>query len=65
MREGLPGNRTMTTEPFIVTKNGHIHQTAYFFPVANAWKHHLPPLDTTVSASYTPMLMGANVNNPV
>lgn len=47
MWEGLPGNTTVRTESFIVTKNGHIHQTAHFFAVANAWQHRLQSLDTT------------------
>lgn len=47
MWDGLPGNTPVGTEAFIVTKNRHIHQTAHFFPVANAWQHHLGSLDTT------------------
>lgn len=47
MWEGLPGNTTVRTGSFIVTKNGHIHQTAHFSPVANAWQHRLRLLDTT------------------
>lgn len=66
MWEGRPGNTTVRTEAFIVTENGHIHQTAHFFPVANMWQHHIGSLDTTEGhqASYTPALIGTHVNNP-
>lgn len=66
MWEGRPGNTTVRTEAFTVTENGHIHQTAHFFPVANMWQHHIGSLDTTEGhqASYTPALIGTHVNNP-
>lgn len=46
MWEGQPGNTTVKTDSFIVTKNRHIHQTAHPFPVTNAWQHHFHSLDT-------------------
>lgn len=41
-----PGNKTLRTASFIIEKNGHIHQAAHIFPVANAWQHYLEPPDT-------------------